>query len=72
MLKSSNCVSEAGKNHITQLTQFLGSLWELSAYFAAEKEHRETTANLNKLIQVQSIIQSFPLLMDIVNTVISI
>ena len=51
LLKTSSTASESGKNHMSALTQFLASLWELSAYFASEKEHRETTANLNKLIQ---------------------
>ena len=40
---------DGGKNYVTQQTQFLAGLWELSSYFASDQE-ANTTATLNKLI----------------------
>jgi len=49
LLKTCGNMIDSGKAYITQQTQFLAGLWELSSYFASDQE-ATTTATLNKLI----------------------
>lgn len=49
VIKLSTLMTDGGKAYVTQQTQFLASLWELSAYFANERG-TSILAPLNKLI----------------------
>ena len=54
-LKLSNGVGECGRAYVTQQTQFLASLWELSSYFGLEQgggNAGSALAHINRMIQV--------------------
>ena len=54
-LKLSNGVGECGRAYVTQQTQFLASLWELSSYFGLEQgggSAGSALAHINRMIQV--------------------
>ena len=56
-LRLSAAMADGGKAHVTQMTHFLASLWELSAYFAASDDHA-VLGQLNRLIHaMQEIIK---------------
>ena len=51
VIKLSTVMTEGGRQYVTQQTQFLASLWELSAYFANNDRGKDSIlAPLNKLI----------------------
>ena len=55
-LKLSNGVGECGRAYVTQQTQFLASLWELSSYFGLEQgggNAGSALAHINRMIQVK-------------------
>ena len=55
-LKLSNGVGESGRAYVTQQTQFLASLWELSSYFGLEQgggNAGSALAHINRMIQVR-------------------
>ena len=55
-LKLSNGVGECGRAYVTQQTQFLASLWELSSYFGLEQgggNAGSALAHINRMIQVR-------------------
>ena len=62
-LKLSNAVGESGRAHVTQQTQFLASLWELSSYFGLEQGQARgqgghgnagsALTHINRMIQVR-------------------
>ena len=57
-LKLSNGVGECGRAYVTQQTQFLASLWELSSYFGLEQGQGggnagSALAHINRMIQVR-------------------
>jgi len=64
VLKMCGNMIDGGKNYVTQQTQFLAGLWELSSYFASDQE-ANTTATLNKLIHaLQEVVRFQNLLID--------
>ena len=62
-LKLSNAVGESGRAHVTQQTQFLATLWELSSYFGLEQGQARgqgghgnagsALTHINRMIQVR-------------------
>ena len=60
-LKLSNGVGECGRAYVTQQTQFLASLWELSSYFGLEQgggNAGSALAHINRMIQVFEFLRS--------------
>ncbi len=50
LLKTASTMTEAAKANVAATTNFLASLWELSAYFAGDKANNNVTSDLNKLV----------------------
>ncbi len=55
VLKLSNIMSDSGRMYVTNQSQFVAGLWELSSHFAAEDSTSDALAHLNKLINIMQV-----------------